>query len=179
MKIRLRRRARMMVLLLLAVGSVAGGGWWWLTWLDRPRSNYSQIEKGLWMGGRVEKPPEGTRAVLNLTMKDDPYRVEAYQWRPIADATPAPALDWVRDQVLFIHQQREAGRTVYVHCDAGASRSGLVVAAYLIWRNHWTRDETLEYMRTKRPVVRPNGAFMELLGEWERSLGGMGVTTLP
>ena len=44
------------------------------------------------------------------------------------------------------------------------------VVAYLMQRNHWSRDQALEFVREKRPQVRPNPAFMELLLEWERLL---------
>ena len=43
-----------------------------------------------------------------------------------------------------------------------------MTVAYLMAKNHWTRDEALEFVRSRRPVVCPNPAFMELLLEWER-----------
>lgn len=70
--------------------------------------------------------------------------------------------------VDFIQTQRNAGRTVFVHCLAGVSRSGMVVVAYLMSKYAWTRDEALAFVRTKRPGARPNPAFMRLLGEWEQ-----------
>jgi len=70
--------------------------------------------------------------------------------------------------VEFVDAQRRAGATVYVHCRNGASRSGMVVIAYLMYKNRWTRDEALEYVRKRRPVTRPNPAFMERLLEWEK-----------
>ena len=82
--------------------------------------------------------------------------------------TPAPKLEWLTEQVEFIASQRNAGRTTYVHCYAGVSRSVMVVAAYLIHKHGWTRDEALAHIRERRPQVRPNPAFMDLLEEWER-----------
>src|SRR5689334_18278539 len=35
--------------------------------------NYSRIEDGLYLGGFVDAPPPGTRAVVNLCEQDDPY----------------------------------------------------------------------------------------------------------
>ncbi len=80
----------------------------------------------------------------------------------------APSIAWLAKQVKFVETQRAAGRTTYVHCFQGASRSGLVVTAYLMHKKHWTRDKALAYIRTRRPQIRPNPAFMELLNEWER-----------
>ena len=43
-------------------------------------------------------------------------------------------------------------------------------SAYLMWKHGWTRDEALAFIRTKRPEVRPNAAFMERLSDWENVL---------
>jgi Dual specificity phosphatase, catalytic domain len=132
--------------------------------------DYSQIDDGLWLGGYVKEPPPGTHAVLNLCETRDPYQAESHRWEPIPDAAPAPNRDWLRNQVAFVEAERAAGRNVYVHCRAGISRGALVVTAYLMKREKWSRDRALEWLRTRRPGVRPNPAFMELLLEWERSL---------
>jgi hypothetical protein len=44
----------------------------------------------------------------------------------------------------------------------------MVTTAYLMARDGRSRDETLAAIRTHRPQVRPDPAFMELLLEWER-----------
>ncbi len=62
------------------------------------------------------------------------------------------------------------GIPTYVHCFNGISRSSFVVVAYEMHKNHWTRDEALEYVRSKRPLVRPHPAFMQRLLEWEREI---------
>lgn len=122
------------------------------------------------MGGLVPEPPPGTTAVLNLCEAEDSYRVESHRWVPIPDAEPAPSLDWLREQVAFVSQEKSAGRTVYVHCRAGVSRSGMVVVAYYMAQKGWSRDEAMEFVQSRRPVLHPNPAFMKLLLEWERTL---------
>jgi len=139
-------------------------------WFNREPPNYSQIEDGLYLGGYVPEPPRNTQAVLNLCEVTDPYKVVAHRWEPIRDAEPVPSLDWLREQVEFIETEREAGRAVFVHCRNGVSRSGMVVVAYLMARHGWSRDEAMTFVRSKRPMVRPNPSFMHLLQEWEESL---------
>jgi hypothetical protein len=134
--------------------------------------NYSRIEDGFYLGGRVAEPPPGTRAVLNLCEVEDPYQAEVHRWQPIADAAPAPSIEWLRQQVEFIDKQRRAGLPVFVHCYGGVSRGGMVTVAYLMWREGWSRDEALQFVRSRRPIVRPNPAFMDLLLEWEQVLKG-------
>src|SRR5262245_16877349 len=77
-------------------------------------TKFSLIEEGLYMGGYVEKPPPGTEAVLNLCKNADDYRCEFHVHKPIADAAPAPKIDWLREQVAWIDAQRRAGRITYV-----------------------------------------------------------------
>ena len=134
---------------------------------SRDPPNYNLVEKGLYMGGREPAPPPGTRAVLNLCEVKDEYEVDVQRWSAIKDAPPAPGIDWLREQVDFIDQQRQAGRPTYVHCHAGVSRAALVITAYEMRRHGWTRDQALEFVRSKRSVINPNPAFRELLLEWE------------
>src|SRR5690242_7653966 len=100
----------------VAAGLIALGVLLTVAWLDREQPNYTQIEDGLYLGGYVREPPRGTRAVLNLCEVEDPYTTTVHRWEPIADTEPAPTLDWLREQVGFIKEQRDAGRTVFVHC---------------------------------------------------------------
>ena len=59
---------------------------------------------------------------------------------------------------------------MYVHCRNGVSRSAMVMAAYLMRRENWNREQALEFLRSRRPGVRPNPAFLALLSEWEQTL---------
>jgi hypothetical protein len=161
------RRRRALVVL------VAGGLAAWVILLGVARlygeDEYSLIEDRLYLGECVKEPPRGTRAVVNLCDKPDPYQVEVTLWEPI-DGGQSPGIDWLRRVVEFIDARRRAGLTTYVHCLAGMNRSGMVVTAYLMYEYGWTRDEALTFVRSKRPQVQPNPALMRLLGEWERTL---------
>jgi protein-tyrosine phosphatase len=148
-------------------------------WYAREPPNYSRIEDGLFLGGHVPRPPPGATAVLNLCETADPYQAEVHRWEPIRDAEPAPDLEWLRRQVEFVESQRRAGRVVFVHCRNGVSRSGMVVAAYLMSRECWSPDEALRHVRSQRPGVRPNPAFLRLLLEWEGSVKGRKVGAGP
>ena len=165
------RLTRLRVLLLLMASCLVA----WLAllgvgWHLREPENYSLIEHGLYLGGNVNEPPPGTRAVLNLCEFADPYCCEVHVNDGIRDAAPAPSLDWLREKVAFVETQRKAGRTTFVHCFQGVSRSGMVMTAYLMKTHGLKLDEALRLVRAKRPQVRPNMAFMELLREWEREL---------
>jgi hypothetical protein len=163
----MKRTRRIILFALLALTAAAWPALLWLQHQYELPENYAEVERGLWMGGDADQPPPGTQAVLNLCEKDDPYRTEVYFWDSIRDAAPAPSIDWLKKKVEWVEAQRAAGRTTYVHCFAGKSRSGMVVAAYLMQAHGWSRDEAIARIREKRPEIKVNAAFMELLNEWE------------
>ncbi len=164
-------RSRIVWVALTAL-AVAGGVHFAVQILTSEPPNYTRIEDGLYQGGAVASPPWRTHAVLNLSESADPYESEVHVWEPIPDAAPAPDLQWLQRQVEWIGAQRSAGRRVFVHCRNGVSRSGMVVVAYLMHKNRWSWEQSLEFVRSKRPVTRPNPAFMDLLAEWERVVLG-------
>ena len=142
-----------------------------LVWLcTREPPNHAEVEPGLHVGGRVESPPWFTHATLNLCEAEDTFRTPVHEWHPIRDAEPSFDLDWLADRVAFVEEHRSQNRVVYVHCLNGVSRSVMVVTAYLMKKHGWSRDEALAFVRLRRPLARPNLAFMELLTEWEKRL---------
>lgn len=145
--------------------------------LLQPEPNYSCIEERLYLGGFVASPPPGTRAVINLCEAEDPYRCGFHLWEPIADSDPAPDLDWLRRMVDVLDARQQEGETTYVHCRNGVSRSGMLVVAYEMRKNRWTRDEAMAFVCSKRPITRPNSAFMRRLLEWERVIMEKPVTS--
>lgn len=164
------KRTRRVILLLILLACV--GGWFWLSrLLDSYREEpYSLIEDGLYVGGSVPEPPPGTNAVLNLCDAPDRFEVEASQTAVITDGHKSPGIDWLRERVEFVDTQRKDGKTTYIHCNAGVSRSGLVITAYVMFKHNWSRDRALAYVKSKRPQIQPNPTFMKLLAEWEASM---------
>jgi hypothetical protein len=136
---------------------------------ERRDSPYDLVENGLTIGRWLPEPPPGTKAVVNVCSREDPYVVEANLNAPIFEGPDTePTLEWLTRVVDFIAAQRQAGRPVFVHCLQGRNRSGAAVTAYLMREHGWTRDEALAYLLSKRPVVHPNPTLMRLLAEWER-----------
>lgn len=65
----------------------------------------------------------------------------------------------------FIETALSSGGAAFVHCNAGISRSGALVVAFLILRRGMSLAEALEKARAARPLVRPNDGFMRQLAE--------------
>jgi hypothetical protein len=160
---------RRVLLVAVVVGSL--GSWLWLRWLEQTYEQpYCLVEEGLYIGSSVNQPPAGTKAVVNLCGREDPYHVEASLWEPIFEGGKDPTLEWLSRVVEFVATQRQQGRPTFVHCMAGMNRSGAVVTAYLMFEHGWGRDEALRYLQDKRPIIQPNPTLMRLLSEWEQAL---------
>jgi Dual specificity phosphatase, catalytic domain len=157
--------------LIFLLGAASLGVWFYLRWLGQSYEKpYSLVEDGLYIGSSVNQPPPGTRAVVNLCGREDPYEAEASLWTPVFEGGKEPSLEWLSQVVAFIAAQRYADRPTYVHCFSGMNRSGAVVTAYLMHEHGWSRDEALVFLQSKRDVVQPNPVLMRLLSEWETAL---------
>lgn len=157
--------------LYLLVASIAVLAWigllmWHAVIVEQP---YARIEPYLFVGSRVESPPPGTRAVVNLIDTEDPYEVDHTLWVPI-DGSKEPSMEWLRKVVVFIDKHRQSKELTYVHCLAGMNRSGMVVTAYLMYEHGWTCEEALAFVRIKRPQIQPNPILMRCLAKWDAEL---------
>lgn len=70
----------------------------------------------------------------------------------------------------FIQNAFKDGLKVYVHCQAGRSRSPTFASAYLLRFHNMTMDETLQHIRSRRPIIAPNIGFMTVLRDFEASI---------
>ena len=79
----------------------------------------------------------------------------------------SPVVAWISKAI------DEHKGTVLVHCDQGVSRSSSVVIAYLLRcsANFGTVYGALDYVKSKRSVIRPNPSFLQQLEEYLISIG--------
>ena len=164
------RATRCILLALLVSAGLAV--WFWLGWLEQSYDlPYSLIEDGLYLGSSVREPPPGTQAVVNLCGREDPYKVDASLWEPILEGGPQePDLPWLKRVVAFITEQRDAGRTTYIHCMNGVNRSAFVTIAYLMAKHGLSRDEAFALVRARRPAIQPSPELLVLLDGWQDAL---------
>ncbi len=140
----------------------------WLSWRHYARRSrpWDVVAEGVWLG-RVLRPAEATEAVAMgvaavVDMTGDfhappAFRSVEYLNLPVPDLT-APTAAQLATAAAFIADHRAAGRTVYVCCKAGYSRSAAAVAAYLVRAGLATSaDEAIAQMARRRPglIVRP------------------------
>lgn len=111
-------------------------------------------------------------AVLNLRAESQlTLNCKATLWMPIWDRPPFPGVDWLKQAVAFLDMNQQNGWTTYVHCNAGLSRSGMVMVAFVMKKESLPMEKAWEVVCSKRPTA-PNPSFCLGLVEYERHLQG-------
>lgn len=77
--------------------------------------------------------------------------------------------DVVADKIQSVELQH--GRTL-VHCNAGVSRSATLCIVYLMKYRNMTLLEAYAFLKSCRPIVRPNNGFWRQLIQYEFKLRG-------
>ncbi|XP_056130439.1 dual specificity protein phosphatase 14 [Lampris incognitus] len=91
---------------------------------------------------------------------------------PVADSPASPLsghFDQVADRIQSVGEHR--GHTL-VHCNAGVSRSSTLCIAYLMKHRNMSLLEAYRWVKSCRPIVRPNNGFWRQLIGYERELRG-------
>lgn len=91
---------------------------------------------------------------------------------PVSDTPLSPLsdhFDRVADQIQLV--AAGGGRTL-VHCNAGVSRSAAVCMAYLMKHRGVSLLDAHRWVKTRRPIVRPNSGFWKQLIQYETELRG-------
>lgn len=73
--------------------------------------------------------------------------------------------------LTYMHNAASSG-AVLVHCNAGVSRAGTIVLAYMMKYKKLKFETALYELRKVRPAVQPNAGFRAQLIEFEKQLFG-------
>jgi len=84
---------------------------------------------------------------------------------PTVDFNNAPTLEQIDKSLTFI-DQIEHGKSVYVHCKAGRSRSSVVVLCYVIQKYGLDVNSAIDMVRTKRPHIVLGSEHKRMLSEF-------------
>jgi len=119
---------------------------------------------------------EGIGAVVSLTRREPPGDPEGAGLKtlhaPVPDfGTPSDAD--LRRTLRFMRAQIEAGRAVVVHCQAGQGRTGLVLAAYLVYEG-MSAEDAIARVRTLRPGSIETAEQLQLVKRFARSRPELG-----
>jgi hypothetical protein len=126
---------------------------------------FSEIEPGLWIGACPDdESPPFADAVLDLFgLREYTHRCPVYREERLLDLdVPDKAL--LESLALWVHEQREQGLTVLIHCEEGRNRSALVTGLYLVRHRGMRGAEAIALIREKRGSrALYNGSFVRYL----------------
>ncbi len=86
---------------------------------------------------------------------------------PVDDDERVMIYDHFQQVNAFVEAALERQERVLIHCAAGISRSATLMAAYLMWKNGWTRDAAIDHIKQRRHQIGPNDGFMAQLLAYE------------
>ncbi|TRY81342.1 hypothetical protein DNTS_029765, partial [Danionella cerebrum] len=111
----------------------------------------------------------GITALINVSSNCPNHFEDHYQYKsiPVEDNYKANISSWFNEAIEFIDSVRNKGGRVFVHCQAGISRSATICLAYLMRTNRVKLDEAFEFVKQRRSIISPNFSFMGQLLQFE------------
>lgn len=99
--------------------------------------------------------------ILHCTNSFKPLFEEHFNYKAfnINDMPQENLLLLLDEGIDFIKHAIDKEETIFVHCNAGVSRSASFVIAYFIREHGLSFEESLNFVRTKRASVFPNSGF--------------------
>ncbi|CAD5223802.1 unnamed protein product [Bursaphelenchus okinawaensis] len=86
----------------------------------------------------------------------------------LLDLPETDILSELPDILSFMHENATSGQYVLVHCNAGVSRAGTIVLAYLIKYQKMSFTQAFDGLKVVRPALQPNAGFLKQLVEFDR-----------
>ncbi|XP_042369926.1 dual specificity protein phosphatase 18-like, partial [Plectropomus leopardus] len=108
--------------------------------------------------------------IINVTETKSRYPPPAgveYIHIPLSDSPMSPLCEHFDEVADKIQLTAERGGRTLVHCNAGVSRSAALCMVYLMKHRGATLLQAHGWVRTSRPVVRPNNGFWKQLIRYE------------
>ncbi|EFO85701.1 hypothetical protein CRE_01928 [Caenorhabditis remanei] len=111
------------------------------------------------------------KAAMNA-MREEDWKKEGVEFFavPMKDFTGTAPRAEINEAVEFIENVAAKGKTVYVHCKAGRTRSATVATCYLMKSRNWMSNVAWEFLKDKRHQVLLRNAHWRTVNEYRRFL---------
>ena len=138
---------------------------WYLVRFVKTETAYDQLTESIYIGRRLlsHEFPDFVDHVIDLTCEftePKPLRNADYHSFQILDGF-APQTAQLKQ---WIANTANLNGNIYIHCAEGHGRTGLFAAALLVQLGNFTSvDDALEFVKSKRPLVRLGARQLESL----------------
>ena len=139
-------------------------------------NNMDEIIENLWLGNycaSINIPNLKNKGIKKILTVMDHFEGPNYDIKDfnhkifdIEDKNRQNIIQYFGDCLNFIKGEEK----ILVHCIAGSSRSASIVIAYLMWIKKWKLEQTLKFVKEKRPIVGPIEGFLKQLEIFEKLL---------
>ncbi|CAL8355765.1 unnamed protein product [Merluccius merluccius] len=111
----------------------------------------------------------GITALINVSANCPNHFEDSFLYKsiPVEDNHKADISSWFNEAIEFIDSVKKNSGRVFVHCQAGISRSATICLAYLMRTNRVKLDEAFEFVKQRRSIISPNFSFMGQLLQFE------------
>ncbi|KJH40623.1 dual specificity phosphatase, catalytic domain protein [Dictyocaulus viviparus] len=89
---------------------------------------------------------------------------------PMSDFVGSAGRAQIDSAVQFIEDISSTGKSVYVHCKAGRTRSATVAVCYLVKSRNWLPNVAVEFLKSKRHQTILRNAHWRTANEYRRFL---------
>ena len=138
---------------------------------------YCQVIEGLFLGAEVGANSKlifqkhNIKRVLTIGSSMEPVFPDKcdYMTISIEDSRNEDIYQFFENTYKYIDKALSDKAPIFVHCQAGISRSASVVIAYFIKKYKWTYLEALNFVSENRDFINPNKGFEKQLIEYQLS----------
>uniref|UniRef100_A0A0N5CA69 Phosphatidylglycerophosphatase and protein-tyrosine phosphatase 1 n=1 Tax=Strongyloides papillosus TaxID=174720 RepID=A0A0N5CA69_STREA len=111
-------------------------------------------------------------AISYNSMDGDDWTKENIKFHnvPMTDFIGTTSRKNIVDAVSFIEEVNNEGKSVYVHCKAGRTRSATIAMCYLVKKYDYVPNIAMEFLKKKRPQIILRNAHWRSVGEYRRYL---------
>lgn len=146
----------------------------------------SEITDHLYLSGAGVLKPEKLRqkqisCIINATIEEPNAYLPGIDYVKVSiEDTPFARLDQYFDVIADkIKSVKDRGGKTLVHCVAGVSRSASLCMIYLVKHERMTLRQAYHFVKSARPIIRPNVGFWKQMIEYERRFrGGASVSMM-
>eukprot|EP01099_Mayorella_cantabrigiensis_P004067 TRINITY_DN3055_c0_g1_i1.p1 TRINITY_DN3055_c0_g1~~TRINITY_DN3055_c0_g1_i1.p1 ORF type:complete len:186 (+),score=44.36 TRINITY_DN3055_c0_g1_i1:36-560(+) len=124
---------------------------------------------------RILSKKFGITRVINVsqvaTNRGDGFGIETL-FIKVDDVPQESILPYFEETNHFLDRAFKEQQKVYVHCQAGISRSSTIVISYIMRSRNMNLPEAFAFVKERRPIINPNTGFIMQLEKYEEQLFG-------